>query len=299
MSPTALDAPGVALDAARLIALRHVALAARDGSALAAAPGGFASRRRGRGLEIADVREYQSGDDLRQLDRGTTARTGRLHVRLFQEERDRVLLLVADFRSPMFWGIARAFRSVAAAEALALIGWTAVTEGGRVGLLALTDDAPVVLPPRGRVRGMLDVIGGMAAAHRDGLAQARQGRAAPPPLDAGLARLERIAPAGSEIVIASGFDAPGPNFASRLGETARRRPVRLIAVSAIRAGDLPPGSYPIRLPDGRRIRVRLGRQASPAEERIEGWPATRIEAADPPEETARRLAHALLAEPGR
>nr|WP_253949313.1 DUF58 domain-containing protein [Mangrovicoccus sp. HB161399] len=279
--------------------MRHVALAARDEASLAAAPGGFASRKRGRGLEIADVREYQTGDDLRQLDRGTTARTGRLHVRLFQEERDRIVLLVADFRSCMFWGVARAFRSVAAAEALALIGWTVVAEGGRVGLLALTDGAPVMVPSRGRTRGMLDAIGGMVAAHRDGLGRAGRGPSADPPLDAALSRLERIAPAGSEIVIASGFDRAGPAFADRLGQAARRRSVRLLAVSAGRGGELPPGTYPIRLPDGRVMRLRLGRGSAPEEERIDGWPATRIESADPPEETARRLALALQAEPAR
>ncbi|MEL6963211.1 MAG: DUF58 domain-containing protein, partial [Pseudomonadota bacterium] len=150
MSVAALEAPGVSLSANHLIALRHVALTSEGSDVLAALPGGFATRRKGRGLDVADVREYVRGDDLRHLDRGATARTGRLHVRQFLEDRDRIVLLIADFRPSMFWGISRAFRSVAAAEALALIGWTVVERGGRVGLLALTPDEPVILPPAGR-----------------------------------------------------------------------------------------------------------------------------------------------------
>ena len=97
--------PGVALSAEGLIALRHVALQARGAPVLADLPGGFATRRKGHGQEVADVRPYVAGDDLRHLDRGTTARTGSLHVPQFVDERDRVTLLVADFRPAMLWGV--------------------------------------------------------------------------------------------------------------------------------------------------------------------------------------------------
>ncbi|PIL21498.1 hypothetical protein P775_03965, partial [Puniceibacterium antarcticum] len=161
MNP-ALDVPGIALRAEALIAMR-AGTGAQEGP-LSALPGGFVTKRRGHGQEVADVRAYVAGDDIRHLDRGATARTGALHVRQFQEERDRVTLLVADFRPCMLWGTRRAFRSVAAAEALAMIGWRGVAEGGRVGLFALGAGDPVVVPVRGRVRGMLGVIGGMVRA---------------------------------------------------------------------------------------------------------------------------------------
>jgi len=112
----ALDNPGVRLTADGLIALRPLAAQIAGDPALARLPGGFVTRRKGHGQEVADVRLYAEGDDVRHLDRGTTARTGALHVRQFQEERDRETLLVADFRPSMLWGISRCFRSVAAAE---------------------------------------------------------------------------------------------------------------------------------------------------------------------------------------
>ena len=122
----ALQGPGVALRSDDLIALRQVAIMSDAAPVLAALPGGFPTRRKGHGLEVADMREYVAGDDLRHLASSATARTGRLHIRQFSEERDRITLLVADFRPNMLWGLKRAFRSVAAAEVLALIGWHVV-----------------------------------------------------------------------------------------------------------------------------------------------------------------------------
>lgn len=292
MSATALSAPGVALDAGRLIGLRRVALQASADPVLAAMPGGFATRRKGHGQEVADVREYVAGDDFRHLDRGSTARTGKLHVRQFQEERDRVNLLVADFRPSMFWGVSRVFRSVAAAEALALIGWRTAEEGGRVGLLAITPGDPVIVPARGRTRGMLDVIGGLVRAHADGLAAVAAGQDANLPLEQALSRVDRLSPAGAEIVIASGFDAAGDGLADRLTRLERRRVTRLLLIEDADRHRLPGGRYPIRLPDGRRARVVLddsAPQPMPMQAQIVSRPALRIDAADPPDVTARRI----------
>ncbi|SFB12186.1 Protein of unknown function DUF58 [Poseidonocella pacifica] len=290
-----LDAPGVTLRASDLIALRRLALERQVPPPVAALPGGFVTRRRGHGQEIADVREYVAGDDIRHLDRGSTARTGVLHIRSFQEERDRVTILVADFRPAMLWGLSRAFLSVAAAEALVLIGWRAVEEGGRVGLLALGAGEPVALAPRGRTRGMLQVIGGLVRAHEAALGLALAGEREDPPFDAGFQRIERIAPAGCEIIIASGFDAAGEGLPDRLAALSQRRVPRLLAMTEGATRRLPPGSYPIRLADGRRRRLRISGPADTPPETlaIAGQQALVIDAGAPLSETALRLAGAF------
>lgn len=288
----ALKAPGVALGAAGLIALRRVMLQAEAASVLANLPGGFVTRRKGHGLEVADTREYVAGDEVRHLDRNSTARTGRLHVRQFQEERDRVCLLVADFRPSMFWGLRRALRSVAAAEALALIGWSVVESGGRVGLFVLTQDAPLVIPARGRARGMLDVIGGLVDAHEKALDRVASGVVREPSLNHGLAPVARVAPSGAEIFIASGFDTPGDALPDRLAELARRRVPRLVMIGDRAAHRLPRGQYPVRLADGRRLRLALGGAAedrSSGVMRIAGHAALVLDAGETVEVTARRL----------
>lgn len=290
----ALDLPGAALHTADLIALRPVALAARADPALSDLPGGFVTPRRGHGQEVAELREYVPGDDLRHLDRGSTARSGRPHVRRFHEERDRVCLLVADFRPSMLWGLIRAFRSVAAAEALAMVGWRVVEEGGRVGLLAVGAGDPVMVPVRGRTRGMLAVIGGLVRAHEAAKALAVAGGLDDPPLDLALAPLERIAPRGAELVIASGFETRGGGLADRLAVLARRHVPRLLHLTDGVVARLPRGSYPIRLPDGSRARVDLaGGAAVPDVAAVAGWPALTIDSGAAPEDTARLLAAAL------
>ena len=291
-APDALQAPGVRLTADHLIGLRSVALMSREAPPLSSLPGAFRTRKRGQGQEIADVREYVVGDDLRHLDRGSTARTGTFHVRTFEEERDRATLLVADFRPPMLWGLSRAFLSVAAAEALALIGWRAVEDGGRVGLVALGAGEPEIVPVRGRVRAMLAVIGGMVRAHEAAL-RAAAGGAGTPPLARDAARLARVAPRGGEVVIASNFEEGGEGLEAALGDLGQRRTVRLIEVSDGMTGRLPAGVYPIRRPDGARLRVRVtGPTGREEDRRPAGLKALRIEAAAPVAETARRLAAA-------
>lgn len=285
------ETPGVTLNAEGLIALRHVALQARTDPILADLPGGFAAKRKGHGQEVADVRAYVSGDDLRHLDRGTTARTGELHVRQFMDERDRVTLLVADFRAPMLWGVTRAFRSVAVAEALALLGWQAVEQGGRVGLLAITGVTTLAVRPRGRVRGMLDVIGGLVTAHAQALASP-----ANQPLAPALERVERLVPRRAEVVIASGFDGID-GLEDRLSEIARRRPLRLLRMGDAESGRLPRGRYPIRLPDGRRLRVSLtGKSQSTPPLEVAGHPVLNLDAGWPVHDLARQLSAAFPAD---
>ncbi len=290
----ARQAPGGALRAEALIGLRRAALMKTLDIPLAALPGGFVTKRKGHGQDVADVREYVAGDDIRHLDRGTTARTGTLHVRRFQEERDRVSILVADFRPSMLWGTRRAFRSVAAAEALALVGWRIVEEGGRVGLLALGAGEPVVVPARGRARGMLDVIGGMIRAHDAALELALSGVRHDPDLATGLARLERISPRGSEIILASGYDSLGEGFQDRIDELSERRSLRCLRVVDQAAQSLPDGSYPIVLSDGTRTRATVrGAKSETVSDQIAGQPVLTIDAGQSPEDTARLIAAAF------
>ena len=290
-----LLAEGVALRSDDLIAVRRIALSMSSPASLAALPGGFATKRKGRGLEVADTREYAPGDDIRHLDRGTTARTGRLHVRQFQEERDRVTLLIADFRPSMYWGLQRAFRSVVAAEALSIIGWSLVEDGGRIGLLAILPQGYESVPARGRTRGMLGVIGGMVRAHGAGLAAVATGQTEERPLDTALVSAERLVPTGGEIVIASGFDTVGPGFSDRLIALSQRRSVKLVHVSEAEPEDLPAGQYPIRLPKGRVIRLGIGSSearrpsARPDIDDIDGHNAVVVKASDGVEKTARKL----------
>lgn len=252
--------------------------------------GGFAIRKRGQGQVIADSRVYIHGDDMRHVDRGATARTGTLHVRTFHEERDRVTFLVADFRPSMLWGMRRAFRSVAAAEALAWLGWQAVEAGGRVGLMAITAEEPVIVRTQGGTRGMLAVIGGMVRAHETAMAAALSAAGggkptlfADPPLEGALEGLRRIVPRGGSVIIASALDSLGPGFEDVIGSLAQHRSLCFVLVEDWALRDLPTGHYPLRGPDGIRRSARFRKEAGTvdAPRHIAAYDVLRIDAGQP------------------
>lgn len=190
-------------------------------------PAGFPGRRRGAGLETIDVRPFVEGDDVRHLDRNVTARTGIPHVRSFREERGATLLLVADFRAAMLWGTRRALRSVAAAEALALGGWRALEEDGRVGVFAVAGGEMRHTSPRGRLPGMAAAAGLLAEAHAAALARSR---AAEPTLDRVLETVLAVAPRGATLALATALDDPGPEFDALAGSLGRAGRLKLLLV---------------------------------------------------------------------
>lgn len=265
-----LDTPGIHLSGAGLMSLRHLARRGVSPSTktIAGLPGGIVTRKRGRGSEPDDVRLWSEGDDRRFIDRNATARTGQLHVRTHHDERDRAVVLLADFRPSMLFGTRRALRSVAGAEALALLGWRIVGDGGRIGLIVASAGEPAVVRPAGGERSMTAVTGALAHAHAAALANAAKDD---PPLTDTLALVRSLLPSGGHLVVASALDAPGPDLESLLTALAERLSIRLLLVSDAFERTRPPGFYPYAMPDGRRGTVEAGRAAPPAtdaEERL-------------------------------
>lgn len=213
-------------------------------------PAGFPVRRRGAGLETIDVRPFVEGDDVRHLDRNVTARTGVPHVRTFHEERGATLLLVADFRADMLWGTRRVLRSVAAAEALALGGWRALEEDGRVGALALAAGETRHVAPRGRLPGLAAVVGLLAEAHAAALAA----RPAPEPtLDRVLETALAVAPRGATLVLATALDDPGADFDALAGSLGRAGRLKLLLVQDAFELAPPSGAYAYASGSGRHV----------------------------------------------
>lgn len=252
-TPDPLKAPGVAADTETLLKLRHLVRHIPERRlAPTGMPGGFVTRRRGRGLETLDVRVFSYGDDIRHVDHNTTARTGVTHVRTFHDERERTALLIADFRPAMLWGTRRALRSVAAAEALALTGWRVNEAGGRVGLIAFGAGAPVFVSARGRERGMVSVIGGLAAAHRAALLAAADSQdQGDRPLEVALEMAAGLVPAGGAVFLATGLDNPGADFDALATALKRRAALTVLLVTDAFEQRAPAGSYPFVTGEGR------------------------------------------------
>ena len=122
--------------------------------ALVSMTGGHASAFRGRGIDFSEVRIYQPGDDVRNIDWRVTARTNKPHTKLYQEERERPVYLVVDQSQSMFFGSKKSFKSVTAAKAAANLAWGALENGDRVGGFIFSDEDHHELRPKEGKRGI-------------------------------------------------------------------------------------------------------------------------------------------------
>jgi len=173
--------------------------------------GGSVSRRLGRGLDFAEVREYQPGDDVRMIDWNVTARTGRAHTKLFVEERERPVMLIVDFRASMRFGTRGMYKSVLAARLAALLGWCAVASRDRVGGFVFTDDWHAEIRPRAGRRGLMSLFRAITQCQNH-VPTPDRGQ-----LGDSLARLRHSVQAGSTAVILSDFQGFDEAARSALG----------------------------------------------------------------------------------
>ena len=198
---------------------RHYALA-RLGLRRLQAGGGHLPRLRGRGMAFEEHRVYQPGDEQRFIDWRVTARTGQMHVKVFREEHERPVHLLLDLRAGMAFGSRFQFKSRLAAQACALLGWTAVHDRERVGGLVL-GEALQETPVRSGVHGLLPWAQLAAAAH---------GGQPGPSLARAVAHLRRTARPGALVVLASDFADLDEDTAAALADIARHCQLILLSV---------------------------------------------------------------------
>ncbi|MCG8344504.1 MAG: DUF58 domain-containing protein [Chlorobiales bacterium] len=110
--------------------------------------GEYHSSFKGRGIEFSNVREYSWGDDVRTIDWNTSARKNDLYVKLFTEERERTLMLILDSSGSMFFGSRQRTKKELAAEAAAVLAFSAIMNNDKVGLLMFSDRVEKFIPPR-------------------------------------------------------------------------------------------------------------------------------------------------------
>jgi len=231
----------------QLIALREQLEASVRRPALSRArlSGSYRSQQRGRGMEFAEVRSYQNGDDIRTIDWRVTARTGKPHTKLFQEERERPVLVALDYRRPMFFATRGCFKAVQASHLAALIGWQAHKNGDRLGAFLFSEERHVELRPQSGKRGVLRLLQQMVnapawqrPAHQPFAPQQR--------LFNTLIRLRRVARPGSLVTLISDFSQWDHQVEEQLILLARHCSLRLIFCYDPLEAALPQnGCYPI------------------------------------------------------
>ncbi len=103
---------------------------------------------KGRGMEFSEVREYQIGDDIRSIDWNVSARFGHPYVKIFEEERELVVMLLCDMSSSEHFGSSTQMKAELASEISAVLAFSALQNNDRVGLLLFTDVVEKFIPPK-------------------------------------------------------------------------------------------------------------------------------------------------------
>ncbi len=236
-----MAAPGVAVSVAELMRLRGEALRLRlpeSNRAAGPLPDLYNSLHRGRGLEFEEVRGYQPGDDIRTVDWRVSARTGRLHTKVFLEEREHALLVAVDAGPTMRFGTRTAFKWVAAARAAAVLGWLAVANGDRVGGMVIGETTIRDRRPESGMAGLAPLFKLFAA-----LPAAPPG-GTPTELAPALARLAHIARQGAVVAVFSDFAGWNREAETALAALAARNDVAAVLVhDPLERAMPPPGRY--------------------------------------------------------
>jgi len=120
--------------------------------------GEYQSVFKGRGMEFDEVREYQPGDEVRDIDWNVTARYGRPFIKKFVEEREQTVMLLVDASGSSRFGSRDRFKSELAAELCAVLAFSAIRNKDKVGLIIFTDRIEKFVPPAKGSRHVLRVI---------------------------------------------------------------------------------------------------------------------------------------------
>jgi uncharacterized protein (DUF58 family) len=190
--------------------------------------GQYQSVFKGRGMEFAEVRLYQPGDDVRTIDWNVTARSGTPHVKRFAEERELTVMLVVDASASTIFGSRRQTKQALAAELGALLAFSAITNNDKVGLVMFSDRIELALPPRKGNRHVLRVI-------REILSLKPAGRGTDIP--AALEHLGLVTKRRCVVFLISDFLTPGWRRALRVA--ARRHDVVAVVLEDPREAELP------------------------------------------------------------
>ena len=176
----------------------------------------------GPSLDLAEVRQYQPGDEVRRIDWNVTARMNDVYVKLFTEEREMTVLLLVDMSASGRFGSRVQEKRELAAEIAAVLAFSAIRNNDRVGLIIFTDEVERFVPPKKGKRHVLRVVSEILSYR----AKSRRTSIA-----SGLEFLSRVARRRAVAFLISDFLAPVADYERALRITSRRHDLVPVSVT--------------------------------------------------------------------
>lgn len=187
--------------------------------------GTLIAKTKGRGMEFDEARHYQIGDDIRAIDWRVTARTGKVHTKIYREERERPVYVLVDLNHQQYFGSQLLLKSVQACHIAALIGWSAIANGDRIGALLCNDFDHRELKPRNRHHGALALIEYLVKLHNQGLEYFKANQRSNNIFEQSCTRLRRVVKPGSLVFLISDFSQISDKAAKQLQLLSRHNEI--------------------------------------------------------------------------
>jgi len=190
--------------------------------------GEYQSAFKGRGMEFSEVREYTFGDDVRQIDWNVTARSDTPYIKVFEEEREQILMLCVDISPSGSFGSGSQTKMELAIEMCAVLAFSAIKNGDKVGLILFTNQIEKVVPPKKGRTHVLRLIRELLTAEPQGSGTS---------IADALSYINRLLHRRAIIVLASDFQDSG--FDKQLKMTNKKHDLVNIIINDELEDDLP------------------------------------------------------------
>lgn len=199
------------------------------------------SRQRGRGVDFEEVRLYQPGDDVRNIDWNVTARKNEPHTKVFTEEREKPTLVVVDQTATMFFGSKLRLKSVVAAEIAARLAWVTLAQHDRVGGVVFGEDGTMTTKPLRNSRSVVKLLRDVATANQaltvNNLQQTKERL-----WESMISHLQCAAPHHHRIIVISDFKNISQNAIQELMHRGRHNELQVFHVYDELEVNLPPAN---------------------------------------------------------
>ncbi len=204
--------------------------------------GKHASKLRGRGLDFEEVRNYERGDDIRNIDWKVTARTQVTHSRVYSEEKEKPALIVVDQSNSMFFGSQKRMKSVVAAELAAISAFRILKEGDRVGGAIFTDDGIDIIYPKRDRKNILRFLERIVARNH-ALGESQGNRTFEDSLKEITQKIQNIVSHDFLVIVISDFNRYSPKVVKFITQISQHNDVILAKVIDPLERDLPETNF--------------------------------------------------------
>ena len=257
---------GAYISLPQLLALRHKRMRSNSGQSakvMGSQTGIKLSKIKGRGIDFAEVRAYQPGDDVRAIDWRVTARKNKPHTKIFREERERPALLFIDQSQHMFFGSTQRLKSVAAAELAGRIAWQTLAAGDRVGGIVIGNNEQTLYRPFRTSRAIGRLLNQVTVANqalkRSPFLETQKSKFA------GLEQLRRLTQSNYRIFIISDFSGDLTSWSEQIKLLARNNQVIALHIQDPLDKELPPADHYVITDGTQRLQFYSGKEKLRAE----------------------------------